>query len=137
MTFEGIRPVLHLPFDGSHEQRIVDAEFTALADRMIDAGVDGLVVLGLASEAWSVTESERDHVVGIAVAACAGRVPLVVGIDGTTRVAVERGRRARSLGAAGLMVLPPRQAVGRSALVAHFSAVADAGGLPVLVQDSP
>ena len=35
------------------------------------------------------------------------------------------------------MVLPPRQAAGRNALVSHFGAVADAAGLPVLVQDSP
>jgi 4-hydroxy-tetrahydrodipicolinate synthase len=137
MAFEGVRPVLHLPFGDTVEQPILDAELELLARTMISEGADGLVVLGLASEAWSVTESERDRVVEISAAACAADVPLVVGLDGTTAVAVDRARRAAQLGAAGLMVLPPRQASGREALITHFGAVADASGVPVLIQDSP
>jgi 2-keto-3-deoxy-L-arabinonate dehydratase len=136
VTFEGVRPVLHLPFDDSPEQSIVDDELARLARTMLAEGADGLVVLGLASEAWTVTEAERDQVVEIAAGAC-GEAPLVVGLDGTTAVAEDRARRAARLGAAGLMVLPPRQASGQAALVRHFGAVADAAGLPILVQDSP
>jgi 4-hydroxy-tetrahydrodipicolinate synthase len=103
---------------------------------MLQEGADGLVVLGLASEAWTITEIERDRITEIAADAC-GPAPLVVGLDGTTAVAVDRARRAVGHGAAGLMVLPPRQASGRDALIGHFGAVADAAGVPVLVQDSP
>lgn len=137
MTFEGVRPVLHLPFGNSPEQPILDEELARLARTMISEDADGLVVLGLASEAWSVTETERDRVTEISADACGPGVPLVVGVDGTTAVAVDRARRAARYGAAGLMVLPPRQAAGSKALVTHFGAVADAAGLPVLVQDSP
>jgi 2-keto-3-deoxy-L-arabinonate dehydratase len=137
MVFEGVRPVLHVPFTESPDQPILDAELALLARTMLDEGADGLVVLGLASEAWSITESERDRVTEIAADACNPERPLVVGLDGTTAVAVDRARRAARLGAGGLMVLPPRQASGRAALVSHFGAVADAGGVPVLVQDSP
>ena len=136
MAFEGIRPVLHIPFADSAEQPILDTELAALAERMISARADGLVVLGLASESWAIRESERDRVTEVAADAC-GSAPLVVGLDGTTSVATDRARRAVRGGAAGLMVLPPRQASGRDALVRHFAAVADAAGVPVLVQDSP
>jgi dihydrodipicolinate synthase/N-acetylneuraminate lyase len=137
MVFEGIRPVLHMPFSDTPDQPIIESELAALAEHMLDAGADGLVVLGLASESWALTDRERDRVISIAVAACQGRAPLVVGIDDSTEVAAERARKAADAGAAGLMVLPPRQASGREAVVTHFSAVADAAGLPVLVQDSP
>ena len=137
MTFEGVRPVLHLPFEAAGEQRILDDELALEARTMLAEGADGLVVLGLASEAWTITDPERDRVVEIAADACGTDVPLVVGLDGTTAVAVERARRAARLGAAGFMTLPPRQAVGVDALIAHFGAIAEATGLPILVQDSP
>jgi 2-keto-3-deoxy-L-arabinonate dehydratase len=137
MAFAGVRPVLHVPFGTDPEQRIVDAELAALAESMIGYDVDGLVILGLASEAWALTEAERDHAVDIVATACAGRIPFVVGIDGSTAAAVERGRRARALGAAGLMVLPSPKARGRDAIVSHFTRVADAAEIPVLIQDSP
>ena len=137
MVFEGVRPVLHVPFADTAEQPIVEAELAMLAGVMLDEGADGLVVLGLASESWALTEVERERVVAVAAEACRGRAPLVVGLDGTTAVAVDRARRAVSAGAAGLMVLPPRQAHGREALLRHFSAIAAAAGVPLLIQDSP
>jgi len=137
MSFEGVRPVLHIPFADTPDQPILEEELAALAERMLELGVDGLAVPQLASEAWALTEGERDRVVAIAAQVCSGRVPLVVGLDGTTRVAVDRARRAAAAGAAGLMVLPPRQAASPGQLIAHYSAVADAAGLPVMVQDSP
>lgn len=137
MAFEGIRPVLHLPFGAGPEQPVLHAELRALVAHLLDAGVDGLVVLGLASEAWSVREAERDEVLTTVVDAVDGRVPLVVGIDGATAIAVDRGRRAALAGAAGLMVLPPTGARTTEQLVRHYSNLADAAGLPILVQDSP
>jgi len=137
MVFEGVRPVLHVPFADTPGQPIIEAELVALAERMLDLGADGLVVPGLASESWALTEAERDRVIDLTAGVCAGRAPLVVGLDGTTAVAVTRARRAATVGAAGLMVLPPRQAAGREALSRHFAAIADAAGIPVLIQDSP
>jgi len=136
-VFEGVRPVLHVPFADTPAQPIIESELAALAEHMLELGADGLVVPGLASESWTLTEPERDRVVSITAEVCASQAPLVVGLDGSTAVAVERARRAVRAGAAGLMVLPPRQAAGREALVRHFGAIADAAAIPVLIQDSP
>lgn len=135
--FSGVRPVLHMPFEADAARSIAWTELEALAKRMVEAGVDGLVVLGLASEAWTLTEPERDEAVERVAAATSGRIPLVVGIDGATRVAVDRAVRAARRGASGLMVLPPTRAATMTQLVGHFSAIAEATALPVLVQDSP
>jgi 2-keto-3-deoxy-L-arabinonate dehydratase len=137
MRFAGIRPVLHLPFGPGPSQGVIGAELRALVQRMLAAGVDGLVALGLASEAATLLEHERDEVLSLVSEEVAGRLPLVVGLDGGTPVAVHRARRAAHLGAAGLMVLPPRGASSANQLLRHFAAVADASGLPLLVQDSP
>jgi 2-keto-3-deoxy-L-arabinonate dehydratase len=104
---------------------------------MLEYRVDGLVVLGLASEAWVLTEQERDDVLATVGDALQGSVPLVVGIEGATPVAEERARRAAAHGAGGLMVLPPPRARSTDHLLAHFSRVADAAGVPVLLQDAP
>lgn len=137
MSFAGVRPVLHIPFAETAEQPIIEDELALLAERMLDLGMDGLAVPQLASEAWTLTEAERDRVVAIAAEACAGRAPLVVGLDGATVIATDRARRAAAAGAAGLMVLPPRQAESAGQIIDHYVAVADAGGIPVMVQDSP
>ena len=137
MAFDGVRPVLHLPFAAEPDEPIVHDELRRLVLDQLDQGVSGLVVLGLASEAWTLREAERDEVLATVAAAVDGRVPFVVGIDGTTAVATDRARRAVRHGAAGLMVLPPAASRSGPGLVRHFAAVADAAGVPVLVQDSP
>lgn len=136
MTFAGVWPVLHTPFGDSDREPILESELRRLASTTAAAGVAGVVVLGLASEAWAITESERDAVVEGIVDELAGRLPVVVGIDGATQIATDRARRAAAAGAAGFMVLPP-PARSPAAVVAHFATLADATGLPILIQDSP
>jgi 4-hydroxy-tetrahydrodipicolinate synthase len=131
MTFAGIRPVLPSPFAAAPGAPLVLPELATLARRMAADGADGIVALGLASEAAALDDAERDAVVETVVAA-AGPLPVTVGVDGTTTVAAARAARAARLGARSLMVLPPPHAD----LVRHVGALADAG-LPILVQDAP
>jgi len=137
MSFDGVRPVLHLPFTPEPAESVVHDELRRLVLDQLGQGVRGLVVLGLASEAWTLRDSERDEVLATVAATIDGRVPLVVGIDGATTVASDRARRAARHGAAGLMVLPPTGSRPGLGLVRHFATVADASGVPILVQDSP
>ena len=62
MAFDGVRPVLHLPFAAEPDEPIVHDELRRLVLDQLDQGVSGLVVLGLASEAWTLREAERDEV---------------------------------------------------------------------------
>lgn len=137
MAFEGVRPVLHLAFGATDLEPVDHGALATLATAMLDAGVDGLVVLGLASEAWTLREPERHEVLATVARVVEGRVPMTVGIDGTTAVAIERARVAADAGASGLMVLPPASARTAQQLLGHYGSIADAVGLPILVQDSP
>lgn len=137
MAFAGVRPVLHLSFGDGPGEPIDHGSLTALTQAMLGVGVDGLVVLGLASEAWAVREPEREEVLRTVAQVVDGQVPIAVGIDGTTAVAVARARAAAAAGAQGLMVLPPGSARTTELLMGHLATIADEVGLPILVQDSP
>jgi dihydrodipicolinate synthase/N-acetylneuraminate lyase len=126
-----------MPFVEAPGQPVDHEALATLATTMAATGVDGLVVLGLASEAWTLREAERDEILATVRRATDGRVPITVGIEGTTAVAVARAEAARAIGADGLMVLPPAAARSTELLVTHYAAVADASGLRILVQDSP
>lgn len=136
-SFAGVHPVLQTPFDDSPGQRILLDRLAALVDVLVEQGADGVVGLGLASEAGTLTEEERDGFCQTVSERLAGRLPFTVGIDGPTNVAAERTRRAVGLGATAVMVIPPAAARTPDQLVEHFRRVADAGGVPVLVQDAP
>jgi dihydrodipicolinate synthase/N-acetylneuraminate lyase len=138
LAFAGVRPVLHLPFSRDPDEPILHDELARLASVMLAEGADGVVALGLASEAWTLTERERDEVLATVAGAVDGRAPIVVGVDGPTTLALDRARRAvRIAGAAGLMVLPPTSARDALALSAHYGRLAGETGVPILVQDSP
>jgi len=137
MSFAGVSPVLQIPFGRGTDEPVLHESLGRLVDRLIAAGVDGLVALGLASEADKLTEVERDAVCATVAEAVGGRVPYVVGISGPKFVAVDRARRAVEHGASALMVLPPPRPADTPAVRDHFLGVAQSAEVPILIQDSP
>jgi 4-hydroxy-tetrahydrodipicolinate synthase len=137
IPFASVHPVLQIPFADSAEQTILHDRLSILAQKVLDFGAAGVVVLGLASEAWTLTERERDEVCATVAEAIGNRVPFTVGVEGSTTVAVERSRRAVALGASALMVLPSSSARKGQQLIAHFMRVVEAAEVPVLIQDFP
>ncbi len=104
---------------------------------MLSWGADGLVALGVTGEAAALDPEERDAVVRRVVEAAAGRAPVVVGCAGQSPHPVRAmAARARELGAAGALVLPPLLARDGQAIPAFFARVAEAG-LPIVLQDDP
>lgn len=110
------------------------------------AGIDGVVPVGTTGEAPTLTGEERDRVIEVTVDAVrsatpAGRpaVPVIAG-TGTndTRATIAGTRRAAALGAdAALVVAPYYNRPDGRMLVAHFTAVADEGDLPIVVYNVP
>ena len=132
--FSGVFPILYAPFDGEGH-----VDFGDLADEveyLVGAGVDGVGV-AVGSEVFKFTEAERDSVLKAVVEQVAGRVPVVMhtGAPGTD-VAVGYARSAAELGADALMVTPPSfLPVPPDVTVEHYRRIAEAGGLPVFIQD--
>jgi dihydrodipicolinate synthase/N-acetylneuraminate lyase len=105
--FHGVLPALVTPFtdDGS----AIDADaLGAIVDRLIGAGVGGLVPGGSTGEFTTLTHAERRELVELTVAAAAGRVPVVAGTGAlSTRETVELSVHAERAGAATVMIVPP------------------------------
>lgn len=139
-SLNGVVPVVPTPFtvDGALD---LDGQRRVL-DCMIDQGVDGVCILANYSEQFVLTDAERDTLTELCLAHVAGRVPVVVTCSHfSTDVAAARARKASALGATMIMLMPPYHGTalraGEAAMLEHFGRVADAGGLPVMVQDAP
>jgi 4-hydroxy-tetrahydrodipicolinate synthase len=106
---------------------------------LIDAGVDGIVVLGGSGEYVNLTADERRAVIACARQVIAKRIPLVVGALGpSTHEALDVARDAARAEADALLVLPPYYIrASTEGVVEHFARVAEAGGLPVIVYNNP
>jgi 2-keto-3-deoxy-L-arabinonate dehydratase len=135
----GVFPIAPTPFTASGEVDI-DGQRRVL-DCMVDQGVDGICILANYSEQFLLTDAERETLVDVCLSHVAGRVPVIVTCSHfSTRIAVERARKAASAGAAMLMLMPPYHGAGLRAeekgMLEHFARVADAG-LPIMIQDAP
>jgi 4-hydroxy-tetrahydrodipicolinate synthase len=121
-----------------------EAALRRLVRWQVLAGIDGLVPCGTTGEAPTLTGDERDRVIATTVETVAehpsrGRIAVVAG-TGTndTAATIRATRRAAALGAdAALVVAPYYNRPDQRMLFAHFSAVADGGGLPVVVYNVP
>ncbi|HXT72009.1 MAG TPA: dihydrodipicolinate synthase family protein [Vicinamibacterales bacterium] len=137
MAFEGVYSVLPTPFRGGGD---VDTEsLKSVVDLIVGAGVNGVTALGVTGEVSRLNEGERRLVVDTVVRQVAGRAKVIVGAsaDGL-RTCVEYTREAKSLGAAAVMVSPPRALkLNTESVVNHYKALADAVDLPIVVQDYP
>ena len=137
MTFRGSYTVCVTPFD---EQGRVDlAALRSYVDWQIDEGVHGLIPLGSTGEFLSLTRDERGAVAETVIRQAAGRVPVLIGTAAEwTDEAAALSREAESLGADGVMLVPPYYSSPTDAeLIVHFTRVAEAIGIPVMLYNNP
>jgi 4-hydroxy-tetrahydrodipicolinate synthase len=136
-ALHGIIPPVVTPLTA--ERAFDEASFRRLIDQQLDAGIHGLFVLGSTSEAPLLTHPVQDAVIATAVDQVAGRAPVLAGcIEFTTERVIARGKRARELGADGIVACPPFYvSPSRQEIVRHFELVHDAVGLPILAYDIP
>jgi len=137
MSFGGVFSVLPTPFDPAGELDF--GSLRRVIDLFLADGVNGFTALGVTSEVARLTEPERDRVLDAVLAAVNGRVPVVAGTtaDGL-RTCIEYTQRAKSAGAAAVMISPPRMIkINSDAVAKHFAEVASAVDAPIIVQDYP
>ena len=115
------------------------AAFGRLIDYQLDGGTQALVVAGSTGEAHMLEHDEFDRLLAFALEHVAGRVPVIAGTgEAGTAKTVAATRRAHALGAdAALVVTPYYVRPTQEGLYRHFTAVADEGGLPVLLYNVP
>lgn len=110
-----------------------------LAKHLVDAGNDGLVISGTTGESPVTSDEEKDQLLRAVLAAVGDEARVVAGVgtndsEHTLRLA----RAAERAGAHGLLVVSPYyNKPPQAGLLAHFRAVADATGLPMMLYDIP
>jgi 4-hydroxy-tetrahydrodipicolinate synthase len=100
---------------------------------------EGLVVNGTTGEAPTTTDEEKRQLIRVVRAAVGDRAKVVAGVGtNITAHTQELARQAEQAGADGLLVVTPYYSKpAQDALVAHFTAIADATSLPSLIYDIP
>ncbi|MDH5286660.1 MAG: dihydrodipicolinate synthase family protein [Betaproteobacteria bacterium] len=132
----GVYPIVATPFrdDGSCDRE----DLARVVRFIVDAGADGVVFPGVASEFETLAPAERRELVGVVAQSCGGRVPLVVGVsapDATTAAAL--AEQAGSLRAAAVMAMaPPALRDQPQAQLDYYRAIA-AQGVPIILQNAP
>jgi len=135
--FQGIFTVMLTAYD---ERGRIDREaMRGLTEYQVRSGVHGLVVLGSNGECPYLTGDLQRDAIDAVVEACAGRVPLIVGINERgTEQALNVAEYAQGAGASGLLVaLPIFYPLDEESVYEHYEKVAAEVDLPILFYNWP
>ena len=110
-----------------------------VATYLVDQGCDGLVISGTTGESPTTTDAEKDQLLRAVIDAVGSRASVVAGVGtNDTHHTIELAQAAEKTAAAGLLVVTPYyNKPPQEGLLAHFRAVADQTGLPVMLYDIP
>ena len=137
-NFHGCYTVAVTPFtsDGGD---VCTRSLKNFLDWQIACQVPGVIILGTSGEFLTVTERERRLLVETAVTHVAGRIKVLVGtMNAHTPIAVRYSREAESIGADGLMVVPPYYYTPTDAeIFAYYRAISEAVTIPVMLYNNP
>ena len=137
---KGLGTALITPF--TKDGKIDYDSLGQLIEHQVTGGTDYLVILGTTSEVPTLTHKEQDEIIAYVVKQVAGRMPLVLGIGGNSTVAVvERIEELKDTLVAHfagiLSVTPYYNRPQQEGLYLHFSAVAEASPVPVILYNVP
>jgi len=133
----GIYGAIATPFN--EDESLNEAALRAHVDFQISSGIHGIFALGTNGEFFVQTPQERARVARVVVEQAAGRVPVIIGAGAiTTRETIRVAQDAEAAGADALSIIAPYFALAsQDELIAHFTAVANAVTVPVVLYNIP
>jgi 4-hydroxy-tetrahydrodipicolinate synthase len=134
---KGIIPAMVTPFN--EDESLNETALRQLVDHLVDGGVHGLFPTGSQGEFYALTPEERQRIWEIVIDQVKGRVPVYAGTGAvTTREVIDLNRRAEAAGVAAVSVLTPFFiSPTQEELYRHYTAIADATALPVILYSNP
>ncbi len=137
VSWHGVYPALTTQFG---EDESIDFDATARhLEKMIAAGIHGVILLGSVGENTALTYEEKLSVLRELQPVAKGKIPVLSGVaENTTGLAGRYAADCEKMGIDGLMVLPAMiYKADRREAMAHFRSVAHASGLPIMVYNNP
>jgi 4-hydroxy-tetrahydrodipicolinate synthase len=135
--FSGSLVALITPFgpDGALDEKA----FAEFVEWQIAEGTEGLIPVGTTGESPTLSHDEHKRVVEICVRVARGRVPVIAGAgSNSTAEAIDLTRHAKAAGAdAALVVTPYYNKPTQEGLFLHYSAIASAVDIPVVIYNIP
>ena len=134
-TGAGIAIITPMNADGSiNYQGLGD-----LIENQIANGTDAIIICGTTGEASTMTDEEHRECIRFAVEKTAGRIPVIAGTGSNdTRYAIELSKEAEAVGVDGLLLVRPYyNKTTQRGLIAHFTAIADAVNVPIILYNIP
>ena len=124
------------PFD---ESGINFEEFKKLVEFQIIQGTDAIIVCGTTGESETMSTNEKEDLIIFSVDIVDKRVPVIAGTgSNNTANSIELSKYAESVGADGLLLVTPYyNKTTQQGLIAHYSAIADAVNLPIILYNVP
>ncbi|MHC4599606.1 MAG: 4-hydroxy-tetrahydrodipicolinate synthase [Planctomycetota bacterium] len=134
--FKGVIVALVTPFKGG---RVDFDKLTELVEFHLEQGTDAVVPVGTTGESATLSHEEHDAVVAHVVKAVNRRVPVIAGAgSNATAEAVRLTIHAKEVGAdAALLVTPYYNKPTQEGLYLHYRAIAERGGLPMVLYNVP
>ena len=135
--FTGAAIAILTPFN--EDNSINYERFGEMIDYQIENGTDALVVCGTTGEASTMTDEEHLECIRFAVERAAKRVPVIAGTGSNdTAYAITLSQEAEKAGADGLLLVTPYyNKTTQRGLIAHFTAIADAVNIPIILYNIP
>lgn len=137
MQLQGSITALTTPFT---ESGMLDlGAWRAQIDMQVRSGSAAIVVAGSTGEAATLSDEEYSQLIELAAIRVAGRIPVLAGTGlSSTAKTIRQTKLAKDSGAdIALVVTPPYVRPTQAGLFAHYSAVADAAGIPVVLYNVP
>jgi 4-hydroxy-tetrahydrodipicolinate synthase len=135
-SFSGTITALVTPFKGG---QVDEPALRASIQRQIAGGVSAIVPVGTTGESPTLSHAEAELVIRVSVEEAKGKVQVIAGTGSyDTKASVEKSRWAKQAGAdAVLAVCPYYNKPTQQGIYLHFKAIAEDGGLPVMVYTIP
>lgn len=135
--FKGAGVAIATPFYENGEVNY--DEFGRLIEFQIENGTDAIIVCGTTGEAATMSEKEHMDVVKYCIDKVAKRIPVIAGTGSNcTQTAIELSKIAQEYGADGILsVTPYYNKATQNGLIAHFTAIAEAIDIPVILYNVP
>ena len=134
-TGAGVAIITPMNADGS----VNFQKYREIIDWQIENGTDAIITCGTTGESSTLTHEEHVAVIRAAVEQTAGRVPVIAGTGSNdTAYGIKLSLEAKALGVDGLLLVTPYyNKASQRGLIAHYTAIADAAQLPIILYNVP